>query len=323
MLDCLRRGGRLCATRRQRVFILAFLLALGLLHPFVTLDNHIKKTPEKQKPEISTDSTGFRTTWSYNVTLSNSAVRLHQMSSTNSSVRAPDAKQNKEIALVVLAATRPEVHQLVRQLVAQKPDSGFRIMISLDGTEKQTNEVLQQIETPEVKLLRLSDDKSHKFKPSSDTYVKIARHYLRVLDHLILKLNYSYVVLMEDDLLIAPDFYQYFSSLRRALDSDESIFCVSAWNDNGQIGLVTEDPQLLHRTDFFPGLGWMINRRHWLQVRKVWPKTQYDDFLRLYMLNNRLVCVRPELSRTFNIGRNGGRVLSGKTGTARRSITTI
>ncbi|PAA77108.1 hypothetical protein BOX15_Mlig013550g1 [Macrostomum lignano] len=58
----------------------------------------------------------------------------------------------------------------------------------------------------------------------------------------------------------------------------------------------------------------MINRRHWLQVRKVWPKTQYDDFLRLYMLNNRLVCVRPELSRTFNIGRNGGRVLSGKNG---------
>ncbi|PAA73245.1 hypothetical protein BOX15_Mlig027550g1 [Macrostomum lignano] len=217
--------------------------------------------------------------------------------------------QDSDIAVVVLAAKRPEVHQLVHQLVAQKPQRGFRILVSLDGAEKQTTAILQQIESSEVRLLRLTNDKSRSFtgSSSSDSYAKISRHYLRVLDHVLMKLNFSHAVLLEDDLLIAPDFYQYFRSLRRALDTDESIFCVSAWNDNGQISLVTKDPQLLHRTDFFPGLGWMINQRHWLRVRKVWPKTQYDDFLRLYMLKNGLVCVRPELSRTFNIGRSGGR----------------
>ncbi|PAA49065.1 hypothetical protein BOX15_Mlig021685g1 [Macrostomum lignano] len=296
----LRQGLRRLSNGKKLGLVLMFVIltVLGFLVPFLALQSHIKKTetpktketeepddnlPEFQEPEI------FR------------------LNSTNATDEPPEQNQGRDIAVVVLAARRPEVHQVVNQLLAQKPASGFRLLMSLDGTEKQTTAVLQQIKSNEVKLLRLADDKSRNFTASSDSYVKIARHYLRVLDYLILKLNFSYVILMEDDMLIAPDFYQYFRSLRRALDSDESIFCVSAWNDNGQIGLVTEDPQLLHRTDFFPGLGWMINRRHWLQIREFWPKTQYDDFLRHYMMNNSLVCVRPELSRTFNIGRNGGR----------------
>ena len=37
--------------------------------------------------------------------------------------------------------------------------------------------------------------------------------------------------------------------------------CVSAWNDNGKTGLINETaPELLYRTDFFPGLGWMLTK---------------------------------------------------------------
>ena len=40
--------------------------------------------------------------------------------------------------------------------------------------------------------------------------------------------------LVPDDLLVAPDFFSYFGALRPLLDHDESVMCVSAWNDNGQ-----------------------------------------------------------------------------------------
>ena len=38
----------------------------------------------------------------------------------------------------------------------------------------------------------------------------------------------------QDDLEVAPDFFSYFSALRQVLEEDHSLWCVSAWNDNGK-----------------------------------------------------------------------------------------
>ena len=41
-----------------------------------------------------------------------------------------------------------------------------------------------------------------------------------------------------------------------------SFLAISAWNDNGLRNLV-QDPKALYRSDFFPGLGWMLNKSVW------------------------------------------------------------
>jgi alpha-1,3-mannosyl-glycoprotein beta-1,2-N-acetylglucosaminyltransferase len=51
----------------------------------------------------------------------------------------------------------------------------------------------------------------------------------------------SYLVSLSDDLIIAPDFYMYFSALWSVLNSDPTLMCVSAYADNGKAGYV--DPQ--------------------------------------------------------------------------------
>lgn len=77
-----------------------------------------------------------------------------------------------------------------------------------------------------------------------------------------------------DDLDIAPDFFEYFLGTYPLLVSDRSLWCVSAWNDNGKSGLVDEHaPHLLYRTDFFPGLGWMLTRQLWQELAPKWPKS--------------------------------------------------
>jgi hypothetical protein len=74
-------------------------------------------------------------------------------------------------------------------------------------------------------------------------------------------MGYKQVIIVEDDLEVSPDFYQYFSATLPILREDKSLWCVSAWNDNGKAGLIDEkSPELLYRTDFFPGLGWMITK---------------------------------------------------------------
>lgn len=44
-----------------------------------------------------------------------------------------------------------------------------------------------------------------------------------------------------DDLDVSPDFYEYFSATFPVLHQDPSLWCVSAWNDNGKVGMVSDE----------------------------------------------------------------------------------
>lgn len=80
-----------------------------------------------------------------------------------------------------------------------------------------------------------------------------------------------------DDLDVAPDFFEYFAGTFPLLRADKSLWCISAWNDNGKQGLIDETaPDLLYRSDFFPGLGWMLSKELWEELSK---KTFLEFFL--------------------------------------------
>lgn len=91
---------------------------------------------------------------------------------------------------------------------------------------------------------------------------------------------------------------------RPLLDKDKSLFCVSAWNDNGKEGYV-KDKKILYRTDFFPGLGWMLTRRLWEELGPKWPLGFWDDWMRNPDQRKNRACIRPEISRSKTFGRIG------------------
>ena len=39
----------------------------------------------------------------------------------------------------------------------------------------------------------------------------------------------------QDDMQLAVDFFPYFRATAAVLDADTSLYCVSSWNDNGQV----------------------------------------------------------------------------------------
>ena len=89
--------------------------------------------------------------------------------------------------------------------------------------------------------------------------------------------KYNQVIIVEDDLEVSPDFFEYFESTLPLLRKDPSLWCVSAWSDNGKKGQIDEArPDLLYRTDFFGGLGWMMTRRLWVgELMAKWPKSYW------------------------------------------------
>ena len=69
----------------------------------------------------------------------------------------------------------------------------------------------------------------------------------------------KYAIVLEEDLDVSPDFFSYFSQTLRLLEEDPSVYCVSAWNDQGYEHTAA-DPARLLRVETMPGLGWILKR---------------------------------------------------------------
>lgn len=61
----------------------------------------------------------------------------------------------------------------------------------------------------------------------------------------------------------------------------------------------------LYRSDFFPGLGWMLTRSLWEELREQWPAAYWDDWLRHPDRRKGRACIRPEVCRSFTFGKKG------------------
>ena len=66
--------------------------------------------------------------------------------------------------------------------------------------------------------------------------------------------------------------------------------------------LARQQAAQLFRTDFFPGLGWMLRRALWEELSPAFPLEHWDHWMRLASTSKGRECVVPRVSRNFNIG---------------------
>lgn len=229
-------------------------------------------------------------------------------SSSTSSKRATTTQL--VIPVLMFACNRVTVNKALDSLLHYRKDKEkFPIIVSQDCAHPATADVIRSygdeiiyIQQPDQSDIEVPK-KEKKFKG----YFKIARHYGWALNQTLNKLGYQQVIVVEDDLEVAPDFYEYFEATLPILKADSTLWCVSAWNDNGKNGLIDETkPEMLHRTDFFGGLGWMLTKELWnTELSAKWPKSYWDDWMRQPAQRRGRACIRPEISRTKTFGKVG------------------
>ncbi|XP_041649746.1 alpha-1,3-mannosyl-glycoprotein 2-beta-N-acetylglucosaminyltransferase a [Cheilinus undulatus] len=213
------------------------------------------------------------------------------------------------IPILVIACNRVTVRRCLDKLLEHRPSAElYPIIVSQDCGHAETAEVIRSYgnKVTHLKQPDLSDIPVQPGHKKFQGYYKISRHYRWALNQVFKTLSHSSVVIVEDDLEVAPDFFEYFRALLPLLQSDPSLWCVSAWNDNGRDGYV--DPgkaDLLYRTDFFPGLGWMVLKEMWEELEPKWPASFWDDWMRQPEQRRNRACIRPEISRTLTFGRQG------------------
>ncbi|XP_050427905.1 alpha-1,3-mannosyl-glycoprotein 2-beta-N-acetylglucosaminyltransferase [Adelges cooleyi] len=213
------------------------------------------------------------------------------------------------VAVLVIACNRPSISRCLNKLLKyRKSKEQFPIIVSQDCIHERTSQVIKSFGS-EITHIHQPDQKEIKV-PSKEKkfngYFKIARHYKWALNQVFNTYNYGTAVIVEDDLDVAPDFFEYFKATLPILQKDRTLWCVSAWNDNGKFALIDRnDPKLLYRTDFFPGLGWMLTRELWIELHKKWPNSYWDDWMRHPDQRKGRSCIRPELSRSKTFGKIG------------------
>lgn len=217
-------------------------------------------------------------------------------------------EKDTAIGVLVIACSRTSVKRNLDQLLRYRPSAKqFPIIVSQDCGHEPTTKIIQSygnnltlIQQPDLSDIPLKGKKK-KFKG----YYKIARHYGWALKQMFHDFHFDTIIVVEDDLDISPDFFEYFLALLPVLKADSTLWCVSAWNDNGKEWLIANDPELLYRTDFFPGLGWMMRKNLWSELETKWPDSFWDDWFRQPAQRKDRACIRPEVSRTKTFGKIG------------------
>ncbi|BFZ26096.1 hypothetical protein BsWGS_29135 [Bradybaena similaris] len=240
----------------------------------------------------------------------NSLQHLVDTNSTNKETNQANSNKEGVLPILMIACDRTSVSRALDKLLEYRPSAAkFPIIVSQDCGHAETAEVIHKyvvshnithIKQPDLSNINLAWPQK-KFVG----YYKISRHYKWALDQIFVSMKYLATIIVEDDLEISPDFYEFFSATYPILQSDPYLWCVSAWNDNGKEGMVSGEAELLYRTDFFPGLGWMIERKLWLELRNTWPEAFWDDWMRHPAQRKGRECIRPEICRTSTFGRKG------------------
>lgn len=204
------------------------------------------------------------------------------------------------VPVAVIASNRgPYLFRMLRQLMATPGASPSMTTVFIDGYFNEPKAVAE-----------LFDVKAVQQQPKSSRNGRISQHYKASLTAIFdLYPDAEYAIIVEEDLDVSPDFFSYFSQTLYLLKEDPSLYCISAWNDQGYEHSAI-DPTLLYRVETMPGLGWVLSRKlykeelepQWPGPEKLW---DWDMWMRTDYIRKGRECVIPDISRTFHFGKSG------------------
>jgi hypothetical protein len=210
----------------------------------------------------------------------------------------------KKFPILLITCNRPDLLKVtLNSLLSVSGVSAGDILVVQDGSMLAVGEA---VSSRGIKVVQNTRGLQLRGGAAPDGASRIATHYKFALTTAFAEYPEApAVIVVEDDLLFSPDFMEYFHVAAPILDQDKTVFALSAWSDNGFIGKV-KDPYKLDRTDYFPGLGWLITRElYTTELEPNWPRAHWDHWLRSEEINKNREIVHPEVPRSFHNGIKG------------------
>ncbi|XP_055986884.1 protein O-linked-mannose beta-1,2-N-acetylglucosaminyltransferase 1 [Sorex fumeus] len=213
---------------------------------------------------------------------------------------SPDPLPNNKVMNVpvaVIAGNRPNyLYRMLRSLLSAQGVSPQMITVFIDGYYEEPMDV--------VALFGL---RGIQHTPISIKNARVSQHYKASLTATFnLFPEAKFAVVLEEDLDIAVDFFSFLSQSIHLLEEDSSVYCISAWNDQGYEH-TAEDPALLYRVETMPGLGWVLRKSLYKdELEPKWPTPEklwdWDMWMRMPEQRRGRECIIPDVSRSYHFG---------------------
>ncbi|KAG7178112.1 O-linked-mannose beta-1-2-N-acetylglucosaminyltransferase 1-like 7, partial [Homarus americanus] len=213
----------------------------------------------------------------------------------------------KEVIPVAIVTARrlPHVLRQVGQVWASPGGTNTPITMYVDGYNPEARAL--------GSLLNVSVVEHDNPVPRGSTR-RINSHMRFVLEETFEKhIEVDKVIILEDDLDLAPDFIPFFHQTAALLTSDPKLLCVNAYNKNA-FAHTALSPSRLYRVRGVPACGWMVRRKvakemtkNWIPINLVSQDIDWDLWLRQAMMGERDILV-PEIPRTKHRGGGGAHV---------------
>ena len=142
-------------------------------------------------------------------------------------------------------------------------------------------------------------------------WLYVSQNYHRMLDDLFVAPNptrstaYQSCILLEDDLVLAPDALFYLNAVETLMQHDQTVFTGSLFSDNSY-PLYARDPRRFRRVSHFSGLGFVMTQQRYIdEVRRtVWAGLQnWDQQVQKFLQRRALVSIIPEVTRALHLRR--------------------
>lgn len=215
----------------------------------------------------------------------------------------PEPVENSKMANVpvaIIASNRPHyLYRMLRSLLSARGANKEMITVFIDGYFEEPLEV--------TKLFGL---RGIQHTPIGTKNARISQHYKASLTATFnIFPTASYAIILEEDLDVSEDFFSYFSQTVHLLEKDPTIYCISAWNDQGYEH-TSSNFSVLYRVETMPGLGWILKRSLYKEeLEPKWPTPEkmwdWDMWMRMPEVRKSRECIIPEVSRTYHFGSSG------------------
>lgn len=204
-----------------------------------------------------------------------------------------------------MASNRPYyLYRMLRSLLSAHGINGSMVNVFIDGFYDEP-----------LAVSRLFNVRAHQRRPLGTRSGRISHHYRSSLSAAFeLHPQAEFLLIFEEDLDVASDALVYFNQTLPVLRADPSLYCVSAWNDQGYEHTAL-DPKLVYRVETMPGLGWLLERTLYKrELEPNWPPASqphdWDMWIRTEQVRRGRECLIPDISRTYHFGSTGTNINS-------------
>ncbi|XP_063872291.1 protein O-linked-mannose beta-1,2-N-acetylglucosaminyltransferase 1-like isoform X2 [Scylla paramamosain] len=204
----------------------------------------------------------------------------------------------EKIPVVVVTATKPYyLYRLLRQLFTQAGAWQTDVLLVVDGAHQETLSLAGVLGVASL-VHRPESFKRNRTNANIRFALQSVFRLFPAADK---------AILLEDDLLLSPDFLRFFHQVAPLLDRDPTVSCINAFNSNS-FPDTARDPRVLLRARSYPMYGWLTSRAYAAEITRNWVPEgtgDWDLWLTRESLRKGRDVVSPEVSRTFHAGSSG------------------